>query len=80
MEKRESVKHLAKKYPRQWLLLADVKVDRVQHPLQGRLITHDRNLTRIYKKIRGLKGHLCLHFSGPYPKKVAYQFRATITI
>lgn len=80
MEKRQTVRHLGKKYPRQWLLLSEVRVDRMQRPLQGRLIAHGRDLSGIYKKIRKLKGHLCLHYSGPYPKDIAYQFRVTIKV
>ena len=55
------------KYPNQWLLLKDVKLDAATTLRKGRVIAHSKSRDEIHRALKKHSGNLCIHFTGSLP-------------
>lgn len=73
-KKLEKMEVLRQRYPDEWLLIGECKVDQSGRPLQGVLLEHSHSRQEIYKKLRGLKGQFCVEYSSDLPVKTEVLF------
>jgi len=55
------------RYPRQWLLVTDYKLDRSTRLRSGRVVASSKDREEIHRALKKHKGKLCVHFTGSLP-------------
>lgn len=70
----EDIEKIKKRFPKEWLLIADYELDKVGHLLRGRVIAHSKTRDEIYQKQMNIKGPLAIRYSGPIPKDLVVMF------
>lgn len=73
MERRR-VAELKKKYPGEWLLLADYRTDEVTDVVDGILVWHSKNRATIYTKQLRTKRRLSIEYTGDIPNDLVVIF------
>ena len=61
----ERIDKIRERFEDEWLLLEVTKTDRLDQPLEGRLLSHSPNRDEIWRSFRESKGDLMVEFSGP---------------
>lgn len=75
--KRENIitkKQMKTKYPDQWLLIKNYKVDKTTSLTEGKIIAHSKDRDEIHQKLNQFKGNLCIHFTGKLPEDTGVLF------
>lgn len=70
----DDIEKIKKRFPKEWLLIADYEVDKVDRLLRGRVIAHSKKRDEIYQKQMKIKGPLAIEYSGPIPKDLVVMF------
>ncbi len=71
---RQRIVDLKKKYPREWLLLADYSADEVTELVDGILVSHSKNRATIYTKQLRTKRRLSIEYTGEIPNDLVVIF------
>ena len=72
--KREKLIDIKRKYPNEWILIADYETDDLAEPLEGVVIAHTKNRAKIYTRQIRAKTKLCIEYSGDVPEDLAVIF------
>ena len=70
----ESIARLKKRYPNEWLLLANVTADELTRPIKGKLVAHSRNRDEIYDRLSKVRGGFAIEYAGEIPKDLVVIF------
>ncbi len=66
-----NIEQLKKQYKNEWLLVKIIKEDKLNRPLEGKLITHSKNREDIYDALLETKAkeHVASFYTGKIPQK-----------
>ncbi|MSP40286.1 MAG: hypothetical protein EXR70_17495 [Deltaproteobacteria bacterium] len=65
---------MKQKFPDQWLLLSDYKLDASTTLRQGRVVANSKNRDDIHRALKELKGNFCIHYTGQLPRDTGVLF------
>jgi hypothetical protein len=65
---------MRRRYPDQWLLVSDYKLDTSTTLRAGRVIVSSKNRDEIHRALKNHKGSFCIHFTGQLPKDTGILF------
>ncbi|RMH72659.1 MAG: hypothetical protein D6675_04145 [Gemmatimonadetes bacterium] len=71
---RENLATIRKKYPNQWLLLADYDTDDVTSLVSGIVVSNSKNRATTYTKQMRTKRKLCIDYTGDIPDDLVVIF------
>ncbi len=52
------------RFPAQWLLITDYKLDALTSLRKGRVVAHSKDREEIHRALKKHSGDLCIHFTG----------------
>ena len=52
------------RFPAQWLLITDYKLDALASLRKGRVVAHSKDREEIHRALKKHPGDLCIHFTG----------------
>jgi len=62
------------RYPQQWLLVTDYKLDSSTRLRSGRVVASSRDREEIHRALKKHSGKLCIHFTGSLPRYTGVLF------
>ena len=62
------------RYPNQWLLVTDYKLDTSTSLRAGRVVANSKDREEIHRALKKHKGKLCIHFTGHLPEDTGVLF------
>jgi len=66
------INEILKRYKNEWLLIEVKKFDENWQPVEGRVLTHSKDKSEIYKALMKTKGkNLAIEYAGEIPEDVA---------
>ena len=66
--------NIKRKYPNEWILIADYETDDLAEPLEGVVVAHTKNRAKIYTQQIRAKIKLCIEYCGDVPENLAVIF------
>jgi len=66
------------RFPAQWLLITDYKLDALTSLRKGRVVAHSKDRGEIHRALKQYPGNLCIHFTGSPPPETEVIFTANI--
>ncbi len=66
--KRITLDQIKKRYPNEWVLLAEPETDKMLNIKSGIVIAHSPQRSEIYLKQRGLEGNYAIEYTGDIAK------------
>ena len=65
---------MKRRYPDQWLLVSDYRLDSSTTLRSGRVVLSSKNRDEIHRALKNFKGSFCIHFTGQLPKDTGVLF------
>jgi len=65
---------MKRKFPDQWLLVSDYKLDASTTLCKGRVVAYSKNRDDIHRALKEHKGNFCIHYTGQLPKDTGVLF------
>jgi hypothetical protein len=62
------------RFPAQWLLITDYKLDALTSLRKGRVVAHSKDREDIHRALKKHSGDLCIHFTGRPPQDTVVIF------
>ena len=63
------IDEIKQKYPDEWVLVKVEKIDKLNRPIEGELIAHNKSRDEIYAKMKNVKGHTYTLYTGKILEK-----------
>lgn len=70
----QNIKDIRKRFPREWILLANYKFDKVNRLSKGAMLAHSKKRDDIYRLLMEYKEPLAIDYTGPIPKDLVVMF------
>lgn len=70
----ENISKIKRRYPKEWLLLANVTADELTRPVTGKLVAHSKNRDEIYARLKHVHGRISIEYAGSIPKDLIVVF------
>lgn len=70
----ESLVNIRKRFPKEWVLLANYEFNRMNQLSRGAVIAHSKKRDTIYREQMKYKEPLAIDYTGPIPKDLAVMF------
>ena len=62
------------RFPAEWLLIADYKLDALTSMRKGRVVAHSKDREAIHRALKKHSGDLCIHFTDSSPQDTVVIF------
>ena len=67
-----SYEEIKKRYPDEWLLIAEPVLDDEDNIVSGQVVAHSRNRDEVYRAILTVPGdHIAIEYTGEWPEDLA---------
>ncbi|MDO8748079.1 MAG: hypothetical protein Q7J72_03055 [Candidatus Omnitrophota bacterium] len=70
----ESLISIRKRFPKEWILLANYEFDKMNRLSKGAVIAHSKKRDTIYREQMKYKEPLAIDYTGPIPKDLVVMF------
>ena len=68
----ERIEEIRQRFSQEWLLIEVTKTDKMDQPVEGRLLAHSTDHDELWRMSEKFEGDLFVVFSGPVPEGMIF--------